>query len=59
MAYGLPSVNISFTQKGATAINRGNRGIVALILKDEEDIEPCTIYDSTDIPSELKEDNKT
>lgn len=61
MAYGLPSVNISFTQKGATAINRGNRGIVALILKDTENhnIQPCTIYDSTDIPSNLEADNKT
>lgn len=30
---GLPSVNISFKEKAATAIKRGNRGIVVLILK--------------------------
>ena len=34
MALGLPSVNIVFKQEGMTAIERGERGIVALVLKD-------------------------
>ena len=34
MALGLPSVNIVFKQEGITAIERGERGIVALVLKD-------------------------
>ena len=58
MAQGLPSINISFQQEGISAIKRGSRGIVALILKDNEVVAPCTVFDVTDIPSELSEDNK-
>ena len=38
MALGLPSVNIVFKQEGITAIQRGDRGIVALVLRDTKEI---------------------
>ncbi|MDR3595103.1 phage tail sheath subtilisin-like domain-containing protein [Clostridium sp.] len=53
MALGLPSVTVAFNEAGATAIQRGNRGIVALILKDSTNA-GLIIMDSTDdIPSTL------
>lgn len=58
MAQGLPSINISFQQEGISAIKRGARGIVALILKDTKAVGNHTIFDVTDIPSELGEENK-
>lgn len=58
MALGLPSVNIVFRQEGMTAIERGERGIVALVLKDSKALEGHTVYDITDCPKELSEENK-
>lgn len=58
MALGLPSVNIVFKQEGITAIQRGERGIVALVLRDENELGKHTIYDITDCPADLSEDNK-
>ena len=58
MALGLPSVNIVFKQEGITAIERGERGIVALVLRDAEALGGHTVYDITDCPAELSEDNR-
>ena len=58
MALGLPSVNIAFKQEGITAIQRGNRGIVALVLRDEKALGKYTVYDISDCPSELSEANR-
>lgn len=58
MALGLPSVNIVFKQEGMTAIERGERGIVALVLKDSNALGGHTVYDITDCPKELSEENK-
>ena len=58
MALGLPSVNIVFKQEGTTAIQRGDRGIVALVLRDTKALGKHTVYDISDCPSELSEDNK-
>ena len=38
MALGLPSISIKFIQEGITAISRGSRGIVAMIIKEEKAI---------------------
>lgn len=58
----MPSVEISFKEQAATAIKRGERGIVALILKEEQQLEnvknPFEVYSITDIPKNLKEENK-
>ncbi len=58
MALGLPSVNIVFKQEGISAIERGERGIVALVLRDTKAIGAHTVYDITDCPSELSEANQ-
>ena len=58
MALGLPSVNIVFKQEGITAIERGERGIVALVLKDTKALGGHTVYDVTDCPVELSEENR-
>ena len=58
MALGLPSITIRFIQEGITAISRGERGIVAMIIKEEKSIDPITLADITDIPSDVTENNK-
>lgn len=58
MALGLPSVNIVFKQEGMTAIERGERGIVALVLKDSNALGGHTVYDITDCPNDLSEANR-
>ena len=58
MALGLPSVSIQFIQEGMTAIKRGSRGVVALIIKEQEAIDPITIASSADLPEGISEDNK-
>ena len=58
MALGLPSISIKFIQEGITAISRGSKGIVAMIIKEEKAISPATIVDVTDIPSDVTDNNK-
>src|SRR5699024_3410590 len=55
---GLPSVIVEFKQKASTAIQRGNTGIVALVLRDEQELGLHNIKGSYDIPSNLSEANK-
>ena len=56
---GIPSVNISFTEKAIQSVQRSQRGIVAMILKDaDSDQNPVTVFGTTDIPTGLTLDNK-
>jgi Phage tail sheath protein subtilisin-like domain/Phage tail sheath C-terminal domain len=55
---GLPQVNIVFKQLGASAIQRGERGIVALLLKDTAGLGTYEIFSPTDIPSGISDANK-
>lgn len=57
---GMPSVSISFTEKAITAVKRGERGIVALILKDENipETNPIICLSSEDVPNTLSESNQ-
>lgn len=57
---GMPSVNVSFTEKAIASIKRGDRGIVALILKDGAELtkRQITVTDATDIPTTLSATNK-
>ena len=56
---GLPSVIINFKETASSAIKRGERGIVALVLKDDvEEIEHHEILSVSDIHEELKDFNK-
>jgi len=56
---GAPSITISFTEKGVSAVERGERGIVALLLKDTKKTGLNVIYDITDIPDTLTDVNKS
>ena len=56
-----PSISITFAEKAASLIERGSRGIVALVLKDasaKSDPEVYTIRDVTDIPAGWTDANK-
>ncbi len=57
---GMPSVNVSFTEKAAQAIKRGERGVVALILKEATvpATNPIVVLNVTDIPTTLTADNQ-
>ena len=55
---GAPGIDISFIEKGISAITRGERGIVMLWVKDtlaEPAINPATIVTESDIPAGLSD----
>lgn len=54
----LPSINITFREEGITAVQRGQRGIVALILEDDAVVEAFEILTANDIPETLSDFNK-
>ena len=58
MALGLPQMNIIFEQAGVTAIQRGQRGIVALILKDATNNGLLIMNGIEDMPSNLSAYNQ-
>lgn len=58
MSLGLPSISIQFLHKSTSAIVRGSRGIVALILKDTKSVGGTTINDLSEIPTDLSDTNK-
>ena len=54
-------LDISFTEKSATFIKRGERGTVLLLVKDtipDSKVNPVTILLETDIPSIFSEETK-
>lgn len=55
---GLPSISVSFKNRGKTAFKRGNSGVVALILKDSSENGIHEIVGDYDIPAGLSEKNK-
>lgn len=55
---GLPNISIAFKEVASTAIERGNTGVVAMILKDTKSLGRHEIFGSYDIPSDLSDDNK-
>ena len=60
MALKMPSVNIAFYEKGITAIQRSERGIVAMIIEDDVEAftSPLKLYTVADIPSTLTKENQ-
>ena len=49
---GMPSISISFTEKGNTAVSRGERGIIAMILKDTVPAtNPIVCATESDVPA--------
>ena len=56
---GLPSVIINFKETASSAIKRGERGIVALVLHDAVDnIKSYEVLVPSDVPTDLKEFNR-
>lgn len=56
---GMPSITISFNEKAASAIKRGDRGIIAMILKDAvPEKNPINITSVLDVPGTLSEKNQ-
>lgn len=58
---GAPSINISFIEKAISAIKRGERGIVMLLVKDTlaaPAVNPATVVLESDIPSTLSDTTK-
>ena len=57
---GMPSITISFTEIAATAVKRGERGIIALIVKDENVPEenPVVCMSNEDVPKSLTKENQ-
>lgn len=58
---GAPSINISFIEKAVTAVTRGERGIVMLLVKDTltvPAVNPATVVLESDIPSTLSDVTK-
>lgn len=60
---GMPGINIVFSEVAASTIKRGERGIVAMILRDEnitthEEDTTVQVLSITDIPTWLSTENK-
>lgn len=57
---GLPSINITFKEKGIAAIESAKRGILLVFLNDESvtELKRFDMLDNDDIPSTLSADNK-
>ena len=53
-----PSINVIFTELGITAINRGSKGTVAVILRDTTEVNPVALTQASQIPAELGADNQ-
>lgn len=48
-----PLISVTFIELGISAITRGDKGTVALIVRDEADVPPFSISQATQIPEEL------
>ncbi len=56
---GMPGINISFSEVAATAIRRGERGVIGMILKGTVPSKnPVEVYSVKDIPSTFSNANK-
>lgn len=56
---GAPSINISFIERGTSAITRGERGIVMLWVKDAAPgLNPFTVMTESDMPAGLSDATK-
>lgn len=59
---GMPGIYISFMERAATAVTRGNRGIIAMIIREtppkDNDKKLVEILSAADIPSMFTEGNQ-
>lgn len=54
----MPSVIVSFKEKGITAIERSQRGIIALVIYEATPTANFTVYTASDIPESITDANK-
>ena len=54
---GIPSINVTFTEKGVSAVGRGDKGTVALILRQSAAFAPFAVTQASDIPEGLTAEN--
>lgn len=56
---GMPSISISFTEIASSAIQRGERGIIAMILKDTVPaVNPVVCASAVDVPTTLSAESQ-
>lgn len=56
---GMPSIQISFSEIAASAVKRGERGIIAMIIKDKvPTVNPVICASEIDVPTSLSNDNQ-
>lgn len=53
-----PRVTVSFTELGISAITRGDKGTVAVIVRDAAALDPFTLTQSTQTPTTLGKENQ-
>lgn len=53
-----PTITVTFTELGISAISRGSKGTVALIIRDAADVDPFTLTQASQIPTTLGTDNQ-
>lgn len=56
---GLPQINIVFKELASSAIQRGERGIVALLLNDKKSLGTRLLSNVTEIPVDWSDENKS
>lgn len=56
---GAPKITVSFTELGISAITRGSKGVVAIIVRDSAAVEPVALTQETQIPAALGKENKS
>lgn len=52
-----PRITVTFTELGISAITRGDKGTVALILRDTADLAPFSLSQASQTPTELGKEN--
>lgn len=55
---GTPKIHITFTELGITAIGRGSKGVVALIVRDAAKAEPFALTQASNTPTTLGKANQ-
>lgn len=55
---GTPKINVTFTELGITAIGRGSKGVVGLIVRDEAQAAPFALTQASNTPTALSKENQ-
>lgn len=53
-----PVISVSFSEAGSTALSRGEKGCVAIIVRDDAETQPMTMTLEAQIPTTLSKENQ-